>query len=116
MPPSFNPQSIIRTPQSKGPDPVARQLEADLLRRPEIQSALSYIDAAGTEIEEELIRICEIPAPPFKERARAGHVQRRFTELGLQRVRIDREGNVIGERPGRFAAPGVIVSAHLDTV
>jgi acetylornithine deacetylase/succinyl-diaminopimelate desuccinylase-like protein len=31
-------------------------------------------------------------------------------------VRIDREGNVLGERPGRSPSPHLVLSAHLDTV
>ena len=39
--------------------------------------------------------ICEIPAPPFKEAARAPRTQRRLEALGLRNVRIDPIGNVI---------------------
>lgn len=60
--------------------------------------------------------ICEIPAPPFKERDRALELQRRFQSLGLAAVRIDAEGNVIAERAGRNRRPLVVLSAHLDTV
>src|SRR5205807_128072 len=56
------------------------------------------------------------PAPPFKEQARAAYLKHRFEELGLKRVRTDLEGNVIAERPGRSASPGIVVAAHLDTV
>ena len=35
---------------------------------------------------------------------------------GLRNVRIDKEGNVLGERPGRAARPHLVFSAHLDTV
>jgi acetylornithine deacetylase/succinyl-diaminopimelate desuccinylase-like protein len=37
-------------------------------------------------------------------------------ELGLENVRVDAEGNVIGERAGRLRSPRVAISAHLDTV
>jgi len=79
-------------------------------------SVSQFINEMGVELDEELIRVCEIPAPPFKEHARAGYVARRLTELGLTRVRIDREGNVIAERSGLSSEPRVVVSAHLDTV
>jgi hypothetical protein len=48
--------------------------------------------------------------------------EKAFNALGLKNVRIDREGNVLGERPGRLASgtgvmsPHVVFSAHLDTV
>lgn len=60
--------------------------------------------------------ICEIPAPPFKERARAAEFRRRFQALGLQRVRIDAVGNVLGERPGTGRGPTIVLAGHLDTV
>jgi tripeptide aminopeptidase len=87
-----------------------------LLRAQQIERAFTSINEAQVEIGEELIRICEIPAPPFKEHTRAAYIKQRFEEMGLQRVRTDEEGNVIAERPGRSSNPRIIVSAHLDTV
>jgi acetylornithine deacetylase/succinyl-diaminopimelate desuccinylase-like protein len=68
------------------------------------------------ELDAELVRICEIPAPPFKEEVRARYITDKFKELGLARVRSDEEGNVIAERPGLSPTPRIVVSAHLDTV
>jgi acetylornithine deacetylase/succinyl-diaminopimelate desuccinylase-like protein len=101
----LNSQSAIRNPQSRA-----------LLYAPQVLRAFSFIEATDGETHDEMIRICEIPAPPFKEHARAAYLQGRFEELGLKRVRTDAEGNVIAERPGRASAPSVIISAHLDTV
>jgi acetylornithine deacetylase/succinyl-diaminopimelate desuccinylase-like protein len=56
-----------------------------------------------------------IPAPTFHEAKRAAFVAERFRELGLQSVRLDEVGNVLGERPGR-SARCFAVTAHLDTV
>ena len=39
-----------------------------------------------------------------------------FRELGLQNVRIDKEGNVLGDRPGAQPRPRLVFTAHLDTV
>ena len=39
-----------------------------------------------------------------------------FRELGLQNVRIDKEGNVLGDRPGAQPRPHLVFTAHLDTV
>ncbi len=39
-----------------------------------------------------------------------------FAEAGLTNVRVDRVGNVLGERAGVAATPHVVVAAHLDTV
>jgi acetylornithine deacetylase/succinyl-diaminopimelate desuccinylase-like protein len=65
----------------------------------------------------EVIELTEIPAPPFKEMARARRVKEKFAALGLENVHIDAVGNVIGTRPGKDrAARALMVAAHLDTV
>ncbi|HEV8485976.1 MAG TPA: M20/M25/M40 family metallo-hydrolase [Blastocatellia bacterium] len=102
---SINPQTALDSPQYR-----------DLLSTPPIGQAFHFIDQSQQEVTEELIRICEIPAPPFKEEARAAYIKRRFEEIGLERVRTDPEGNVIAERSGCSSGPSVVVSAHLDTV
>ncbi len=77
------------------------------------------VDAARSDEPrtiEDQIRLCEIPAPPFKEAARASAYAEAFRAVGLTDVRIDRAGNVLGERRGRAAQPHLVFSAHLDTV
>ena len=65
----------------------------------------------------EVIELTEIPAPPFKEAARAARMADKFKALGLENVHIDDVGNVIGIRPGKDrAAKALMVAAHLDTV
>jgi tripeptide aminopeptidase len=59
--------------------------------------------------------LCEIPAPPFKEAARAAEYKRRFEALGM-RARIDAIGNVLAERPGSGGGPTIVLAGHLDTV
>jgi hypothetical protein len=71
------------------------------------------MEAATIETQ---IAVCEVPAPPFGEAARARMMKRLFERAGLTAVRIDQEGNVLGERPGRESGARVVVSAHLDTV
>jgi acetylornithine deacetylase/succinyl-diaminopimelate desuccinylase-like protein len=88
----------------------------NLIFYPQIQEAFAFIDATHREATEELIRICEIPAPPFKEAPRADYIKQRFAEIGLTDVHIDAEGNVIAARRGRMKTPSLMVSAHLDTV
>jgi len=87
-----------------------------ILSSPPCRRALEYIKAAEPETIEEQIRLCEIPAPPFKEHERAAYYKEQFIKLGLKNVRIDREGNVIGERPGAGSGPTLVLAAHLDTV
>lgn len=83
---------------------------------PRIRETLEYLKSIEPETVNEQATICEIPAPPFKEQKRAEYFRKRFIELGLKNVRIDAEGNVIGERPGESANPALVLSAHLDTV
>ena len=62
------------------------------------------------------VQIASIPAPPFQEEERASHVEALFRELGLEQVRRDTEGNVLGLRPGVDNDSLVLLSAHIDTV
>lgn len=66
---------------------------------------------------EELIRITETPAPPFKEEVRGRLFADMLRAHGLEDVRIDEVGNVTGLRRGTAGSgPLLVVSAHLDTV
>jgi tripeptide aminopeptidase len=87
-----------------------------LLESPEVIQAFRIIDQIGDEVTEELISICEIPAPPFKEQPRADYIKHRFKELQLGRPRSDRVGNVIAELRGHRDRPRIVISAHLDTI
>jgi tripeptide aminopeptidase len=78
--------------------------------------ALDQIKAEDARTLEEQKRITEIPAPPFKERARAQYYLKRVQDAGLIDASIDTEGNVIGVRKGTAGKPKLVVSAHLDTV
>ncbi len=89
---------------------------ASLAADPSVARAFATIDSSAADFTEEQIRICEIPAPPFGEEARARYIAARFTRIGLRDVRIDEVGNVIGILPGRSPEPLPAISAHLDTV
>jgi tripeptide aminopeptidase len=89
---------------------------ARLLREPAVRAALEAARADEPQTIADQVRLCEIPAPPFKEAARAEAYAAAFRGVGLVNVRIDAEGNVLGERPGRAARPHLVFSAHLDTV
>ncbi|MEW6320245.1 MAG: M20/M25/M40 family metallo-hydrolase [Acidobacteriota bacterium] len=101
---------------SAGAQQNAAALGPDLLKQPAVRAALDAARAAEADTIEEQIRLCEVEAPPFKEARRAELYARLFREAGLQNVRIDRVGNVLGERPGRQRRPHLVFSAHLDTV
>ncbi|HYB21482.1 MAG TPA: M20/M25/M40 family metallo-hydrolase [Thermodesulfobacteriota bacterium] len=83
---------------------------------PVIKKGLAFLkeDHENTVVEQK--QICAIPAPPFKEQARAEHYRKRLAALGLKEVRMDKEGNVFGFRRGKGKGPVLLVAAHLDTV
>jgi tripeptide aminopeptidase len=89
---------------------------ARLMGEPAVRGALDAARADEPRTIDDQVRICEVPAPPFKEAARAALYAEAFRAAGLNNVRIDKEGNVLGERPGRSARPHLVFSAHLDTV
>jgi len=92
------------------------QTPAELANDPTVRAALEAVRRNEPAAIEQEVSVCEIPAPPFHEEARGQELKRLFTGLGLQEVRIDKAGNVIGVRPGRAAHPNLVFAAHLDTV
>ncbi len=87
-----------------------------LASQPPVQKGLDFIKVDHDNTVAEQKQICEIPAPPFKEEARAKEFQKRLAALGLKDVQMDKEGNVFGFRPGTGKGPKLLVAAHLDTV
>jgi acetylornithine deacetylase/succinyl-diaminopimelate desuccinylase-like protein len=83
---------------------------------PRVRAALQVIRDDNAWTMDQQVSICEIPAPPFGEARRAAEYRRRLAALGLRNVRIDAEGNAIGERPGSGDGPTVVIAGHLDTV
>ena len=83
---------------------------------PRVRTALEFVRANEASTIADQVRLCEVPAPPFGERARAGVVRDMLDAAGLRNVRLDSEGNVVAERPGRSARPHLVLAAHLDTV
>lgn len=102
--------SFIAVAQSA--DATVKQLN-DL---PKIKQALDHLKATEPETIAEQIKVCEIPAPTFLEAKRGEWFKQRFTELGLKNVRVDKVGNVLGERPGKSNSTVLVLAAHLDTV
>jgi acetylornithine deacetylase/succinyl-diaminopimelate desuccinylase-like protein len=87
-----------------------------LMQEPSVRTALEAAKAAEPKTIEDQIRFCEVPAPPFKEAARGDLLRHEFAALGLQNIRVDRAGNIVGDRPGSAAHPHLVIAAHLDTV
>ena len=92
------------------------EIGSRLIQEPAVAAAIDRIKRGEPQVLEDQIRLCEIPAPPFKEARRAEAFRQALQSLGLKNVRIDRAGNVIAERPGAGLKPHLVMSAHLDTV
>jgi tripeptide aminopeptidase len=81
------------------------------------QAAERRLAERHEQFVENIVTITEVPAPPFKEAARAKLLADRFRAAGLTGVTIDAVGNVTGLRAGSDPkAKLIVVSAHLDTV
>jgi tripeptide aminopeptidase len=87
-----------------------------LAEQPAVRTALDSAKTNEPQTIENQIRLSEIPAPPFQESARGEEMRRMFQQAGLRNVRVDKAGNVLGERPGAAPRPHVVIAAHLDTV
>jgi tripeptide aminopeptidase len=79
------------------------------------RAAAAALEAGHDQWVENIIRITQIPSPPFKEEARARAFAEMLRARGLD-AHIDAEGNVLALRKGSQPGPVVVVSAHLDTV
>jgi acetylornithine deacetylase/succinyl-diaminopimelate desuccinylase-like protein len=80
-----------------------------------VRAALDWFSPNISWVNDQQVRITEIPAPPFQEAQRATAVKELLAETGLS-VQIDKTGNVIAELRGVNEKEIVIVAAHLDTV
>jgi len=91
--------------------------EIEALRAdPKVQAAMEHVHSLEAQSLEDLVELTEIPAPPFNETARAERFAEMLRDAGLEDVRIDGVGNVIGRRPGNSNDKRVAYAAHLDTV
>jgi tripeptide aminopeptidase len=102
------------TLSAQAPDAAVQRIR----QSPQYAQASAFIDGDYDRFVKELIALNEIPAPPFKEQARAKAYLEMLRESGLSDVEIDAEGNALGVRRGSGAAGGpmVAVLAHIDTV
>ncbi|WP_077146975.1 M20/M25/M40 family metallo-hydrolase [Sphingopyxis sp. KK2] len=89
-----------------------------VLKTKSYEAASKILDRDHDRMIGEIVTLTEIPAPPFKEAARAAAYAEMLKEAGLQDVEIDEEGNAIGVYRGTGPAggPAVMIAAHLDTV
>lgn len=104
--------TLFLTPQTGAP---SAELQA-VVNSAKFKAAAAALDRDFDRHVAETIRLTEIPAPPFKEAARATVYAELFRQHGLADVEIDAEGNVLGLRRGTGQGPLVAIAAHLDTV
>jgi tripeptide aminopeptidase len=96
--------------------PVARaQQNGALADNAQVREALNWFGNNLDWINEQQIRLTEIPAPSFQEEKRASAVKALFASEGLT-IHTDKIGNVVGELRGRNEKEAVLIAAHLDTV
>ncbi len=97
------------------PSPLTQVAKIAQMR--EVHSAFQWFQSHEPELRKWQLEMVAIAAPPHGEAKRAQWVAQRFTDLGLQHVEVDAEGNVLGVLPG--SDPGAryaVLSAHIDTV
>ncbi len=82
---------------------------------PDCARGLDWIGKSADWLTQQQIQLTEIPAPEFEETRRGEFLKKLFESAGW-RVRTDKIGNVIAERPGSDANSVILLAAHLDTV
>ena len=60
-----------------------------VLKTKAYKAALNILDRNHDRMVEEIVKLTEIPAPPFKEAARAAAYRDMLTDAGLEDVEID---------------------------
>lgn len=109
--------ALVALPAHAAPDPAKGV--ARLVASPAFRAATAKLDADYDRTVADIVALTEIPAPPFKEEARAKAYLAMLEAHGLSNVEMDAEGNVMGVRPGtatKGKGPFVVIAAHLDTV
>jgi tripeptide aminopeptidase len=109
------PPADIAAPVPPLADGYIAEMEA-LTTNPAVRDAFRIIEELEPRTRRDHIALTEVPAPPFKEEARARYYLDLLREAGADSVWIDDEGNAIGLRRGRAGGYTLLLSGHLDTV
>lgn len=110
--------AFVAAPAAQSHDAAVRAI----IDGSKFKEAVAFIQSDYDRFVRELITLTEIPAPPFKEDARAKAFMEMLRRQGLSDVEMDAEGNVMGIRrgispkPAGEGGPVLLVNAHLDTV
>jgi len=109
--------AVAATPAAK-PTPEAMAVQK-IVAGKAFKAAAEKLAADHERTVADIIKLTEIPAPPFKEHARGMAYLEMLKAQGLSDVEMDAEGNVMGIRPGvktKGKGPFVVMAAHQDTV
>lgn len=106
---------VVLTANQVGAQAVDARMEQLVASAP-FREATAFLERDYDRFVRELITLTEIPAPPFKEQARAAAYLALLRDVGLTDVELDAEGNAMGVRKGRVGGSMLAVVAHLDTV
>jgi tripeptide aminopeptidase len=107
-----SPMSTLAAENAVAP---AERVEA-IQHSPQYRSALAVLSRDHDRLVAQNIKLTEIPAPPFKEEAKAKVFREMLRDAGLANVEIDAEGNVLALRKGGGKGFLIAIAAHLDTV
>jgi tripeptide aminopeptidase len=112
--------SLVQAQSSKDkksyPDDIYVKEIQKITQQKSVKDAFAAIDNFEPETKKEHIFLTEIPAPPFKESARANQFKQMLQEAGADNVWIDSLGNVLALRKGKKSTRTIALDAHLDTV
>jgi len=81
-----------------------------------IRSAFLVIVDLEPKTMQNLLALTQIPAPPFKEAARAEKFKQLLQTAGADSIWVDSAGNIIALRRGKSGKKTVVIEGHLDTV
>ena len=82
----------------------------------ELDEYVSQLEGIRETVLSTMVMVNEIPAPTFKEHARARFLVDRFSELEMVNASLDEKDNVLGIIPGRRGDRDILVAAHLDSI
>lgn len=104
--------------RAQGVAPASNALARQIVSDTRFRAAVGVFARDHERFVADLIKLTEIPAPPFGEGPRALAYLGMLKEVGLENVEMDAEGNVMGLWRGKAggAVPLLAVAAHLDTV
>ncbi|MBV6523046.1 MAG: N-acetyl-lysine deacetylase [Gemmatimonadaceae bacterium] len=86
-----------------------------LAERPDVKSALTYLERNFPKQVEEWIRIAEMPGKSEHEQERGVYLRRMMEAEGMS-VTVDSIGNVVGRLKERRPGPTIVFAAHIDIV